>query len=160
MNSQREDYLLLMIAQLREFLARVVRQREAGRPDEALVTAMLAQEKLFGRPLDESGHWSIEEQIEHLLKAEPAREGVEKCVLYAQLLAESARIYELRGPSPLAVTARQLTLWVLLAAHARCPGEAARIGEAIAVQAGALGTDGLPAELASALRGIAARGAD
>lgn len=155
-----EDYLLRLIKQVGEFLARVVQQREAGRPDEALVTAMLAQERLFGRPLAEFGAWSVEEQVEHLIAGETPADAATKCALYADLLAEAARVYGLRGPAPLETTARQLAVWVLLHARDRLPDAAEDLQGRAARLAGELGADGLTDALARTLAADRGSGGD
>lgn len=117
----QEDYILRLAAQLREFLARIAGHRVAGQPDQALIVAMNAQERLFGCPMSEFTTWSIEEQVAHLLEGISPAEGAEKCSLYAQVLAEAARIYETRGPAPMAAVARQFAVQVLTCAQNSLP---------------------------------------
>lgn len=118
MASRRDDYLIRMIEQLRQFVAEALRRRERGQLDLALVMLMQAQEKLFARPTAAFIALPLEEQLRLLIIDEPPDQAREKTELYATLLKEAARIYRAREQTELANSALQLALHVTLtAAH-------------------------------------------
>jgi len=120
--AQRDDYLLRLLAQLRELLARLVRLRLAGGYDEALQLLMEAQERLFGRPVAEVAARPLEDQIAVLAKDVPAAVAAEKCALYADLLREASAIFRARGAVDLAPAALTLAAQVVLTAVGRREG--------------------------------------
>lgn len=126
MAEQRRDYLLQQTELLRQFVARIVRDRDPARIDEALQLALSLQEKLFPVPAAEFLALDADEQVNRLLANETPAAGREKCETYAALLAEAAYLYELRGRTDLATGARQLALHVTLLAAASPPDEATR----------------------------------
>lgn len=126
MPEQRRDYLLQQTELLRQFVARLVRDRNPAGVDEALRLALSLQERLFPIPATEFLILDPDEQVNRLLANESAATGREKCQSYAALLRESAFLYELRGRSDLAAGARQLALHVVLLSAAEPPDEATR----------------------------------
>lgn len=115
MPAQRQDYILNQIELLRRFIARLANKREQAGLDEALQLAFHLQEKLF--PIPPAGFLKLEvsEQIAALNKGESVATGHAKSLTYAQLLKETATLYEIRGREDLAAGARQLALHVALA---------------------------------------------
>jgi hypothetical protein len=86
----RKDYILRMIEQLTEAIARVVGLKEAGKLDEALQLARETAGGIFGpllRTLDE---------VDSATAANLMGDG-DKVSAYAALLAEQADIHERRG---------------------------------------------------------------
>jgi hypothetical protein len=61
--SEEQDYLLRMLDELRQFVARVVRLRDAGSMEEALLAVVRAREQLFGRPASEFAQLPVDEQL-------------------------------------------------------------------------------------------------
>ncbi|MBI5425552.1 MAG: hypothetical protein HZA32_15850 [Opitutae bacterium] len=126
MPAQRRDYLLQQTELLRQFVARLVHDRNPADVDEALQLALSLQEKLFPIPAAEFLVLDADEQVARLLANESPAAGREKCETYAALLREAAFLYELRGRSDFAAGARQLALHVVLLAAPQPPDEATR----------------------------------
>ena len=114
MAGQRKDYILNQIDLLRRFVARLADKREQAGLDEALQLAFHLQEKLFPLPPEKFLGLEVSQQIEALMASESKANGHEKCLTYAQLLKETASLYQLRGRDDLAAGARQLALHVAL----------------------------------------------
>jgi len=110
----RKDYILTQIDLLRQFIARLSNKREQTGLDEALQLAFHLQEKLFPLPPAEFLRLEVDRQIEELMKGASKGDGQEKCLTYAQLLKETATLYQFRGRDDLAAGARQLALHVAL----------------------------------------------
>lgn len=126
MAEQRRDYLLQQIELLRQFAARLVRDRNPAGIDEALQLALSLQEKLFPLPAAEFLVLDADEQVNRLLANETPTAGREKCETYAALLRETAFLYELRGRDDLATGARQLALHIVLLTATEPPDAATR----------------------------------
>ncbi len=116
MAGQRQDYILREIELLRQFVARLARDRNPAGLDEALRLSFSLQEKLFPLPAAEFLVLPVDEQIAALRAGESSAGGQEKCLTYARLLRETASLYEYRGRADLAAGARQLALQVALSA--------------------------------------------
>jgi len=114
MPGQRQDYILNQIDLLRRFVARLANKREQAGLEEALQLAFNLQEKLFPLPPAEFLRLDVSQQIAALYAGESKNTGHEKCLTYAQLLKETAQLYEFRGRDDLAAGARQLALHVAL----------------------------------------------
>ncbi len=110
----RQDYILTQIELLRRFVARLANKREEAGLEEALQLAFNLQEKLFPVPPAEFLRLDVSQQIESLLAGETKVNGEGKCLTYAQLLKETATLYQIRGRDDLAAGARQLALHVAL----------------------------------------------
>lgn len=114
MAAVRQDYLLAQIDLLRQFVARLLRSRDRAGLDEALRLALGLQEKLFPLPVPEFLQLDVDAQLSALRKGETPTHGCEKGLIYAQLLHETASLYEFRGRPDLAAGARQLALQIAL----------------------------------------------
>jgi hypothetical protein len=114
MAGQREDYLLRLIEDLREFVTRAVALRHSDQLGQALLTVVAAQERLFARPMVEFAARPIDDQLRLLTLDESAETARGKCLAYASILQEAARVYRARGREDLAASADQLALYVLL----------------------------------------------
>jgi hypothetical protein len=114
MPGQRQDYILTQIELLRRFVARLANKREQAGLDEALQLAFHLQEKLFPLPPDEFLRLEVGQQIEALTAGESKAAGQGKCLTYAQLLKETATLYQIRGRDDFATGARQLALHIAL----------------------------------------------
>jgi hypothetical protein len=116
MATQQRDYLLRLIEELRRFLSEIVKFREAGNHDAALMAIMHAQQRLFARPASQFMGLAPAEQFRLLVIGETVDAGCEKCIAYATLLEEAARVYEDREQTGLGMGARQLARQILLLA--------------------------------------------
>jgi hypothetical protein len=125
MSGIRRDYLLNQIDLLRQFVARLVDGGANAGLDDMLQLAFSLQEKLFGMPPAEFLTKEVSEQINALQVGESAASGREKCLTYAQLLKETAALYDFRGRGDLAAGARQLALHVVLIVALQAPDNAA-----------------------------------
>ena len=114
MPGERQDYLLRLIEQLRQFVAQALALRQAGKLDEALLALVHAQEKLFVRPAAEFRHLPLAEQLPMLKFGESADMGREKCVAYAAILEQAGLVYQGKNQDAIAGSAFQLALHVLL----------------------------------------------
>jgi hypothetical protein len=112
--SQREDYLLRLIEELREFVARAVALRNTDQLGEALLTVVSAQERLFARPAADFTSRAIDEQLRLLTIDESAETARGKCLAYASILREAGNVYRALGRDDLAASAWQLALYVTL----------------------------------------------
>ncbi|MCR6657239.1 MAG: hypothetical protein NVV63_15835 [Opitutus sp.] len=104
------DYVLRLVEQVGEFLARILRQKEEKRPQEALQSVMAACERLFGLEAVRVFQFTPEQQIALLKEGTTPDEGREKVMMYAALLAESAGAFEQLGQSEQARQARVQSL--------------------------------------------------
>jgi len=114
MPGEKQDYLLRLIEQLRQFVAQALALRQAGKLDEALIALVHAQEKLFVRPAVEFRHLPLTEQLPMLKFGESAETGREKCVAYAAILEQAGLVYQGKNQDAIAASAYQLALHVLL----------------------------------------------
>ena len=114
MPGERQDYLLRLIEQLRQFVAQALALRQAGKLDEALMALAHAQEKLFVRPAAEFRHLPIVDQLRLLKLGESAGMGREKCIAYATILEQAGLVFQGKNQDSLANSAFQLALHVLL----------------------------------------------
>ena len=120
----RQDYILTQIDLLRRFVARLANKREEAGLEEALQLAFNLQEKLFQIPPSEFLRLSVAQQIDSLMAGETKVDGAGKCLTYAQLLRETAMLYQIRGRDDLAAGARQLALHVALSVAIAEPASA------------------------------------
>ena len=114
MPGERQDYLLRLIEQLRQFVAQALALRQAGKLDEALIALVHAQEKLFVRPAAEFRHLPLDEQLPMLKLGESAETGRNKCIAYAAILEQAGLVYQGKNQDAIAASAFQLALHVLL----------------------------------------------
>lgn len=112
--SVRDDYLLRLIAQLRQALAEIFKFRGGGHYEAALHAAFAAQEKLFSRTTAELSKLSLDELLRLLRLDESKATAREKLLGYASLLKETGHTYEAMGREPLAAGCYQLALQVML----------------------------------------------
>jgi len=110
----RDDYILRFLNLLREAISESMKLREKGRPDQAMFSLMVAQEKLFARPLPEIAPMPLKEQLRLLTLNEPPAMARQKVFGYAQLLREAGFNYQARDRRDLAESTFQLALNVAL----------------------------------------------
>ena len=120
----RQDYILTQIDLLRRFVARLANKREEAGLEEALQLAFNLQEKLFQIPPSEFLRLNVAQQIDSLMAGETKVDGAGKCLTYAQLLKETATLYQIRGRDDLAAGARQLALHIALSVVVAEPASA------------------------------------
>jgi len=119
--SLQRDYILRLVEQLREFLAQITRLREGARPDDALIAIAHAQEQLFARPIAQFGALLPDAQFHMLIHGERPEQARAKILLQADLLAETARVYDAKDQLALAQGARHYALELLQLAAAQFP---------------------------------------
>lgn len=125
MSAVRRDYLLQQIDLLRQFLARVLKTGDQTDFEAALQLVIHLQEKLFPLPPAEFLQLDVDAQVAALQHGESPARGLEKGLLYAELLQNMGSLYAFRGRPELATGARQLALYVaLLLALERTPESA------------------------------------
>ena len=114
MAGQREDYVMRLIDELRTFVTRAIALRDNGQLDQALHTAVQAQERLFARPAAEFAARPVDEQLRLLTLDESPDQARAKCLAYASILEEAGNVYQARARDDLAAGALQLALYVRL----------------------------------------------
>ena len=114
MPGERQDYLLRLIEQLRQFVAQALVLRQGGKLDAALMELVHAQEKLFVRPAAEFRHLPMVDQLRLLTLGESPGMGREKCIAYATILEQAGLVFQGKNQDSLAISAFQLALHVLL----------------------------------------------
>ncbi len=131
MAAEEEDYLLRMLQELRQFVSRVVRLRDAGSVEEALLAVVHARERLFGRPSPEFAKLPVDDQLAMLAKGERPDIARAKCVTYATILKEAAFIYQVQAEPALASSAFQLALYIQLQVAVQSPDDYGELREGI-----------------------------
>ena len=125
MASQRDDYVLRLIDELREFVTRLINLGDASRLDEALMAAVAAQEKLFARPAAQFTALPITEQLTLLRRGETPPTGRSKCLAYADILEEAGLVYRAKSREDFAAGAFALALCTSLFVALESPEGAA-----------------------------------
>ena len=118
----RSDYLVRLAEEIGRFVAETIRLRESGRHNEALLQLIHAQEKLLARPMAELDTLPLGAQLDALTRGESPENAAQKCLTYADLLAETARVYDGNRETDAAASAREAALVVLLESSQRHPG--------------------------------------
>lgn len=110
----RQDYLLRLIEELTQFLARAVFQRKAGRERQALAAIVESCERLFGLEAAELFQFTPDQHFVMLTDGEAPDNARAKVLIYAALTAEAGRNYAALGKTELArasfLSALRLTL--------------------------------------------------
>lgn len=128
----RQDYILRLISDLRQFVAGVLGSGDPARASEALHAILHAQQRLFNVPPAQFLGLSLDEQIDLLTRAESPAHAVEKVATYAATLHEAARVYDTMSRDDMAVSSRQLALGALLTAAQRWPDQRNQVADEIA----------------------------
>lgn len=89
----QRDYILRLIEQLGEFLARIVHQRERRAPQEALQSIMAACERLFGMEAVQIFQFTPDQHVAMLTDGEPPENARDKVLMYAALNVEAGECY-------------------------------------------------------------------
>lgn len=110
----RQDYLLRLIEELTQFLARAVFQRQAGREREALSAIVESCERLFGLEAAQLFQFTPDQHFVMLTDGEAPDNARAKVLIYAALTAEAGQNYAALGKTELAraslLSALRLTL--------------------------------------------------
>lgn len=93
----RRDYVLRMIEEITQLLARIVFQRERNQPREALQSIVQGCERLFAMEADQLFQFTPKQHFTMLTEGLSMEDGRAKVLLYAALNEEAARIYENLG---------------------------------------------------------------
>lgn len=110
----QRDYILRLIEQVGQLLSRVIRQRKANTPQEALQSVMAACERLFGLEAVQIFQFTPDQHFLMLTDGEDAEAAREKVLMYAALNREAGLCYTSLSQPKLAqhafVNALRLTL--------------------------------------------------
>jgi hypothetical protein len=112
----RDDYFERQIAELRKWLAQIMKLRVDGHREQAMVANIQAQERLFGRPLAEFSAVPLDDQLMLLSAGMSPEQARERHVGYALLLREAGICYSQRDRDDLAGGAFKAALHILLGA--------------------------------------------
>ena len=119
----QRDYILRLIEQLGQFLARVLQQRKQNAPQEALQTIMAAFERLFGLEAVQIFQFTPDQHIAMLADGELPETAREKVLMYAALTAEAGHCYVTLGQPKLAQQSFLSALRLVLKARLQFPGD-------------------------------------
>lgn len=128
----RQDYILRLIAELRQFVSAMIGTGDSARAGEALHAVLHAQERLFQRPPAQFLGLTLDEQVELLGRMESPEAAMQKVATYAATLEQAARVYDATNRDDLSANSRQLALGVLLTAAQRWPELRDQVAEEIA----------------------------
>lgn len=128
----RQDYILRLIGELRQFVAAVLGSGDPARVGEALHAILHAQQRLFNAPPAQFLGLTLDQQLDLLGRAEAPAHAVEKAATYAATLVEAARVYDATHRDDLAAGSRQLALTVLLTAAQRWPEQRDQLAAEVA----------------------------
>ena len=118
---ERRDYIMRMIEELRQFFTAILQLRTSGHPDEALSAVLRAQERLSALPPGQFSALGPAEQFDALTRGETPDTALAKCLLQADLLIETGRIYEAKDQAALALGAFNFARQFLEMTGARFP---------------------------------------
>jgi hypothetical protein len=122
MLTSRRDYFLRIIDEVGLLLRRVLQQRSANRPDEALQSVIAACERLFQLEASQLFQFTPDQQVGLLAEGEPPDIARDKILLYAALNEEAGRCYRALGNAALSRQSFLNALRLTLKAQQICPG--------------------------------------
>lgn len=102
MITSRRDYILRIIDEVSQLIARLVFKRKAGADQEALEIVVQGCERLFSMERDKLFQFTPEQHFAMLIEDEPAELARNKVLLYATLNAEAGWIYRKLGNETMA----------------------------------------------------------
>ncbi len=97
MISSRRDYILRIIEEVAQLLARLIFQRSSGRTVDALHSIVAASERLFGLEADKLFQFTPDQHFAMLVTDESPEIARDKVLLYAALNTEAGRCYTSLG---------------------------------------------------------------
>lgn len=97
MINSRRDYLLRIIAEVGQLLARALHQRRNGTPEDALQSVVQGCERLFQMEADQLFQFTPDQHALMLTEGLPAADARDALLLYAALNQEAGEIYERLG---------------------------------------------------------------
>ena len=95
----QRDYILRLIEQVAQLLARAIRQRESTSPQESLQSVMAGCERLFGMEAIRLFQFTPEQHVAMLVEGEDEDTAFQKILIYAALNEEAGRCYHQLGKS-------------------------------------------------------------
>jgi len=122
MLTSRRDYILRIIDEVGLLLRRVLQQRNAGRPEEALQSMVAACERLFQLEAGQLFQFTPDQHIAMLANGEPPDIARDKILLYAALCEEAGRSYRALGNAALSQQSFLTALRLTLKAQQTCSG--------------------------------------
>ncbi len=118
----QRDYILRLIEQAAQVIARITLQREMGQPGLAVQSVIDGIEKLFGLTVSEVGSLDTEALYGQLTEGEQPENARDKCIIFAALNHQAGLAYEERDLPALAQPAFHLALVFTLLARVGFPG--------------------------------------
>jgi hypothetical protein len=106
----QRDYLLRLIEEAAQVIARITHLREEGRPEQAVSAVIDSLEKLFGLTVPELGSLDTDQLYAQLTLEESPAHAREKCIIFAALNNQAGLAYADRDLPALAQPAFHLAL--------------------------------------------------
>ena len=106
----QRDYILRLMEQAMQVIARIAFQREMGQPGLAVQSVIDGLEKLFGLNVSELGSLDTEELFAQLTREEQPENARDKCLIFAALNNQAGLAYEEKDLPALAQPAFHLAL--------------------------------------------------
>lgn len=153
----RDDYFERQIAELRKWLAQIMKLRVDGHREHAMVALIQAQERLFGRPLSEFSSLPLDDQLGLLSVGMSPERARERHVGYALLLREAGICYSQKDRDDLAGGAFKAALHILLGARIEISGQDEALLDLIRSTLAATPVEQIDAPIAEMLEAIASK---
>ncbi len=118
----QRDFILRLIEEAAQVLAKVVLNREAGQYDQAVYTVIDSMEKLFGLGVSELAALDADQLYAQLTREEHPETARDKCIVFAALNYQAGLAYEGKDLTALAQPAFHLSLVFTLPALTAYPG--------------------------------------
>jgi hypothetical protein len=106
----QRDYILRLIEQAMQVIARIAFQREMGQPGLAVQSVIDGIEKLFGLSVSELGSLDTDQLYAQLTQEEQPENARDKCIVFAALNNQAGMAYEEKDLPALAQPAFHLAL--------------------------------------------------
>jgi hypothetical protein len=119
----RRDYILRLVEEITQLVARIVFQRERNRPQEALQSLVQACERLFVMDADRLFQFTPDQHFAMLQEGETPEAARDKVLLFASLNREAGLIYGSLGNATMARASFQNALRFVLKAENSFPRE-------------------------------------
>ncbi len=97
MITSRRDYLLRIIAEVGQLLARALQQRRHGTPEDALQSVVQGCERLFQMEADQLFQFTPDQHALMLTEGHSSADARDRLLLYAALNQEAGEIYDRLG---------------------------------------------------------------